>query len=294
MPYIRARGPYTKKPPSGVSPNWGHPLAKHLQVWIPFTEGAGIPHAYINGVRRAADGATFSGTPAWINETFGRAYRFQTGAAGDSWLYWNWINSIGAGNFEYLVAAANKATNSSAYTAGIGTYAPGLINQDSATRYRWYWGGSNNIPTGLVPAVGDFVIGNVRRKGTGTNESFAEVVKDRGGVRSGVLANTEAGSIGASTTFTLNASRSSGQFSGHNSFAYYWMALWSRTLPDSAREMLYHNPDAIWQIYSRPLPTWIASGAAPPVGWSNTMNEIASPGAVNEIENANIQAVNEI
>jgi len=66
--------------------------------------------------------------------------------------------------------------------------------------------------------------------------------------------------------------------------------LHNRLLNDVEIKDLYVHPYA---PFSRPLPIWISSGAAPPA-WNNTMNEISAPGAVNEITNANIQSVNEI
>ena len=70
------------------------------------------------------------------------------------------------------------------------------------------------------------------------------------------------------------------------------VAVWPRALTDV--EVLALHNDAMNMRFRYVMPIrFPIQGAAPPIGWGGTINEI-SDGGVNEITNANIQSVNEI
>ena len=66
----------------------------------------------------------------------------------------------------------------------------------------------------------------------------------------------------------------------------YYYAPDGSVVQDSENGYEYYTPGG---SVIKEFPT---AGGGP--SWDNTINEIASPGAVNEITNANIQSVNEI
>lgn len=284
MPYIRYRSPYRQKPPSGVAPNFAHPLAKDLVAFIPFTEGAGVPHAWIKGVRRAPDTNSLHSTAQWETRKWGRYFRPSTTNA-NSWLVWNNFPQLLTGDFTALMGVHVVVGSPGAVGClSSGIYSPNYL-ASSSDKWRFYI--SSDVLTTTTLSAGDDSVVMTYRK-SGDAEVEYSVDRAREGLNTKTIANS-----GAGNTLNLNAARNSGAFNAQEHFSYYWMAIWHRALPQSQRYELLHNQDAIWQIYSRPLPVWISSGAAPPA-WNNSINEISAPGAVNEITNANIQSVNEI
>ena len=248
--------PYTFKPPLGSRPNLSHPLIRGAVAFFPFTEGAGVPRAYIEGALRAPDSNNLDSSAGWVQRPWGINYRPASTAGANSYLTWNNFPVLGTGEFTCLVSlrVENYQTGTTAILSG-GSFSPIYVGSvTSGQAFATYFADSFDTATGCADGE-DSVIWTGRDAASDLKREFSV-----NRVREGYATDNRTTNV-IGNTLVLNAS-GGGSFGADDRFSYNWAAIWHRTLPDMQVALLLQQPEAIWQIYTRPVSVWFPAVAA--------------------------------
>lgn len=270
MPGIPSHFTYRYKPGQGAKLDLSHPQLRGCYAWWTSREGAGS--TIREGINRY--NATTSNTPLWSPTKHGIA---NTGNS-TAWVtvsisHPNWS----AGDYSVVVdiIAGTPTTWNPVWSNG--NFVPCIYTQAASTSNPWaVYRNSTALANTVLVAGNRYQLVYVNDFTNTTYSMYLNGQPDGTRSTNAVLTDPAVQRLHDDSSGLGNNSLIQGR-------------LYSRALSPAEIMDIYVNP---WAPFSRQLPVWFSSGAAP--AWNNSINEISAPASVNEITNANIQSINEI
>jgi len=288
MPYIQSRRAYRQKPPAGVAPDLGHPQLKGIQhLWTFANHG----QDYVRDNRLSLyQGATWG--------VSGKGYVVDIAPTSSPPQLLRGIHIAYADEFTVVISLyVRSAPNAYSYYWNDGAWGDSqslniLLNDAASNQWLGYRIDTGSHDIQVNPTTIKWVTGwntLIFRRRANYIDACINTIDNND-----TNTSTQSGAFQSADTSPYGefyvGSRGNADATRDSDILVNHARVYSQYIPDGQALDILKDP---WAPFSRPLPIWIPSGAAPPA-WSNTMNEISAPGAVNEITNANIQTINEI